>query len=177
MVRENYDDSLIVFRCPSCLYGKLLSINKLEGFNTLFSVHTFVTRWLCNCDLASSGTPFSYYHHPSHKMLQHSKMPTTDSECHPFQQPHKNYFRTVEKIYLPYPKSTTDTQGLANTASFRAPKATCWPYPNIKDRTKIHNYYILRFWTSRFCTNSHNEKLWIFLKTVHHTLQRLANGF
>lgn len=34
MVRENYDNSLIVPCCPLCLYHKLLSISKPEGFDT-----------------------------------------------------------------------------------------------------------------------------------------------
>lgn len=134
--KRNYDDSLIVFCCPPCLYGKLLSINKLEGFDTLISVRTFLTRWLYNCDLASCCTPFSCYHHPYHKVPQQSKMPTTESECHLFQQPNKNYFKTIEKIYLPYPNSTTDTQSLANTVSFRARKATVGFIPTLKTEQK-----------------------------------------
>lgn len=150
MVRENYDDSLTVSRCPSCLYGKLLSINKPEGFDTaMFSACTFVTRWLCNHDLASPCIPFSCYHHPSYKLLKQSKMPTTESECHLFQQTSKNYFETIWKISLPYPNSSTDTLGLANTASNNAPQNNCWLHPKVKRQnknTRLLYFKILNKW-------------------------------
>lgn len=146
MVRENYDDSLTVSCYPSCLYSNLLSINKPEGFDTpKFSACTFVTRWLCNHDLASPCTPFSCYHHPPYKLLQQSKVPTKESECHFSQQPNKNYFETIQKTSFPYLNSSTDTLGLANMGSNGAPQNNCWLYPKVKDRTKIQDYYILRF--------------------------------
>lgn len=145
MLRENYDDSLAVSCCPSCLYSKLLAINKPEGFDpAMFSACTFVTRWLCNHDSASLCAPFSCYYHPAYKLLQQSKKTTTESECHLFQQPNKNYFETIQKISLPYPNSSTDTLGLARTASNRALQNS-WHSPKVKDRTKIQDYYILRF--------------------------------
>lgn len=117
----------------------------------MFSACTFVTRWLCNHDLDSLCTPFSCYHHVSYKLLQQSKMPTTESECHLSQQHSKNYLETIQKISLPCPNSSTDTLGLVNTASNRASQNNCWLYPKVKCRTKIQDDYILRFWISDFC--------------------------
>lgn len=146
MVRENNDDSLTVSCYPSCLYSNLLSINKPEGFDTpKFSACTFVTRRLCNHDLASPCTPGSCYHHPPYKPLQRSKVPTKESECCSLQQPSKNYFEIIQKISFPYLNSSTDTPALANTGSNGAPQNNCWLYPKLKTGQKIQDYYILRF--------------------------------
>lgn len=145
MVREIHYNSLTVSCSPLCLYIKFLSINKPDGIDTdMFSVCTFMTTWLCNHDLSFPFIPFSCYHHPSYELLQYSKMPTQTSECHLIQQPSKNYFEAIQKTSLPNPNGSTDTLGLDNTASNRAPQNNCWLYPKVKDRTK--NTRLLYFW-------------------------------
>lgn len=169
MGREIHYNSLTVSCSPLCLYSKLLSINKPDGFGIdMFSVCTFITIRLCNHDLSFPLTPFSCYHHPSYKLLHYSKMPTLTSECHLIQPPSKNYFETIQKTSLPYPNGCTDTlrvrhlgpvtagtslphERLANTASSRAPQNNCWLYPKVKHRTKIQDYYIFGFWVSDLC--------------------------
>lgn len=96
---------------------------------------------LCNHDLASPCTPSSCcYHHPSYRLQQQSKMPTTESEYHLSQQLRNNYFETIPKISLHYPNSSTDTLELANAASRRATQNDSWLNPRVKDWTKTQDY-------------------------------------
>lgn len=104
MIREICYDSLTVSCSPLCLYSRLLSINKPDGFDTvMFSVCTFITTWLCNHNLSFPFTPFSCYHHPSYKLVQYSYMPTLTSECHLSSNPARTTLKRFKRLLFHLP--------------------------------------------------------------------------
>lgn len=142
MVREIHCNSLTGSCSPLCLYSKLLSINKPDGFDTdMFSVCTFITTRLCNHNLSFPLSPFSCYHHPSYKLLHCSKMPTLTSECHPA--------RTTLKQFKDFSSLSQwlhrHAGGLANIASNRASQNNCWLCPKVKHKTKRQDHSIFGF--------------------------------
>lgn len=183
MIREICYDSLTVSCSPLCLYSRLLSINKPDGFDTvMFSVCTFITTWLCNHNLSFPFTPFSCYHHPSYKLVQYSYMPTLTSECHFIQQPSKNYFETIQETSLPSPNGCRDW-GLPIQLPTEHHKTTAGFIQKLKIGQKYKTIKILYFWIlnkwflHRKFQIAKDKELWVFLKTVSHFLEHVTIQF
>lgn len=152
MAREIHYNSLTVSCSPLCLYSKLQSINKPDGFDPdMFSVCTFITTWFCNHDLSSPFTPSGCYHHPPTNCCSTPKCLHWQVNAILSSHPARTTLKQFKRLLFPIPMASQTLWGVSQCSSQQiyTKQLLALSKSQIQDKnTRLLYFWILSKWFS-----------------------------